>query len=84
LKGWCGGSEGRGAAQPVHAADRLIEDFIVANLGFVSYQFLSSVLYHPAAADAPSVSTPSKHSQIALCCGKIACVVNSSYPTGID
>jgi len=40
---------------PAHAADRLIEAPIVAGLVYVSYQFLSSMPFYPAAADAPSV-----------------------------
>jgi len=37
------------------AADRLIEGLIVTGLGYVAYQFLSGMPFHPAAADAPSV-----------------------------
>ena len=39
-----------------NAADRLIEGLIVAGLGYVAYQFLSGMPFHPAAADTPSVS----------------------------
>jgi hypothetical protein len=44
------------AAQPAHAADRLIECFIVACLVCASHQFLSGTPFHPAAADALAVS----------------------------
>jgi len=44
------------AAQPAHAADRMIENSLCAGLGFASFPFLLSALYHPAAADARSVS----------------------------
>ena len=35
--------------------DRRIEGLIVAGLGYVAYQFLSGMPFHPAAADAPFV-----------------------------
>ena len=38
--------------------DRRIEGLIVAGLGYVAYQFLSGMPFHPAATDAPSVSRP--------------------------
>jgi hypothetical protein len=43
------------AAQPAHEPDRLIEGLIAAGFGYVAYQFLSGMLFHPAAADARSV-----------------------------
>jgi len=39
------------------SADRLIEGLIVAGLGYMAYQLLSGMPFHPVAADAPSVST---------------------------
>jgi hypothetical protein len=42
-------------SHPAHAADRLIEDFVVAGVVYLSYQFLSGILFHPAAAFPPRV-----------------------------
>jgi hypothetical protein len=44
------------AAQPAHAADRLVENSLTTVLGFAPFQFLLGALCHPAAADAQSLA----------------------------
>jgi hypothetical protein len=48
-------SSTKAADQQVAAADRQVAGLIVAGLGYMAYQFLSGMPFHPAVDDAPSV-----------------------------